>query len=117
MAAFLISQYDRDAAPDLNYNKAIQNSIWEAIRPAGNHTTTYNGVNYFNMAAGFVAGNPNDDLFRDYRIISGWTPQGGVQTFMTFAPVPEPATNALLGAGLLMLGLFSRRLRGSRRER
>jgi hypothetical protein len=133
MAAWLTTQYNFTSGvttPD----DEIQNAIWTLLNTTAKTRSNPNGTNgfpggdaqgtgaYLAQAYSFLTTTPSATLLQfesEIQIFTstdtvtysgtGWNPVSGAQEMITVTP--EPATLAMMGAGLLALGLIRRRIK------
>jgi hypothetical protein len=139
MAAYLIQQYIFPIATDTLAQQTtdfeIQNAIWTLLDatgatysncPAGvSQSACTTGTNAEITAAqtwingqiknGTLASFENTVVIYSSTSIAGqsdpWRYKDGAQEMIGFTATPEPATLAMLGAGLLAIGLFGKKLK------
>jgi choice-of-anchor C domain-containing protein len=120
-------QFDMAGNPDRSYEKSLRATASSGGAGA-DHVFTFNQTNHTHtdmgwetMSFDFVAGDTISQLyFNDETTV---TDNGGAfygaaldNVSVDLAPVPEPSTLLLLGAGLAGLGIFGRRLRRSSKK-
>ena len=108
-AAWLYEQYlDGSAsAGDVNF------AIWSLFDPQLNASTPGWDQGVTNLLAGagqWFADGAGGVNFSDFIIITPTDPgPGSAQEYLAVEPTPEPGTLALMGSGLLLLGIFARK--------
>jgi hypothetical protein len=118
-AAYLITQMQAyQAGIDTSSDDPYQLAIWSLLdlAPGDNVTETPQALTYRANAIAYILSHPSFG-FGSWAVVSGKVNSQGalqcdrVQTFLTpvAAQVPEPATYAMMGAGLLGLALIWRR--------
>jgi hypothetical protein len=131
LAGWLTTQYNFSSGVTLADDE-IQNAIWTLLNTTGttanfpfgdgDGTGTYltQALNFFNTTptAQLLQFESEIQIFTSTNVVTyngpGWSPVSGTQEMITVIPntsTPEPATLALMGAGLLTLGLFRKRIK------
>ena len=129
MAAWLTTQYSFPSGNVTTADDEIQNAIWTLLNTTGSTAGfPYGDVlgtgTYLTQAYTFVTTTPTAALLQfesEIRVFTstntvtyngtGWSPVSGNQEMITVMATPEPATLAMMGAGLLALGLFRKRMK------
>lgn len=118
-AAYLITQMQAfQSGADVSSDDPYQLAIWSLLdlAPGDNVSETSQALTYRADAISYILSNPTFG-FGSWAVVSGTVDAQGalecekVQTFLSpvASQVPEPATYALMGAGLLGLAMISRR--------
>src|ERR1035437_7664362 len=126
MAAWLTTQYNFGSGVTTGDDE-IQNAIWTLLNTTGSTsgfpfgdsagTGTYltQAINFFNttQTAALLQFESTIEVFTAKNVITysgrGWPPVSGTQEFICVTP--EPETLALMGGGLLLLGLFRKKIK------
>jgi len=129
MAAWLTTQYSFTGGTVTTADDEIQNAIWTLLNTTGSTSGFPYGDalgtgTYLTQAYNFVTTTPNAALLQFESQIkiftstntvtyngSDWNPVSGNQEMITVNSTPEPATLAMMGAGLLALGLIRKRIK------
>lgn len=127
MAAWLTTQYAFPAGTVTLSDDEIQNAIWTLLNTTGSTSGFPFGDGlgtgtYLTQAYSFVTTTPmaallqfesQIEIFTSTNTVTykgtGWSPISGNQEMITVMSTPEPATLAMMGAGLLALGLIRKR--------
>lgn len=123
MAAWLITQYNFSSGVTMADDE-IQNTIWTLLNTNGATFTSNGGTGtYMTQAESWIQGLSNAQLtaFENDVVIYTSTDVAaasdparwgtGKQEMIGIVGAPEPATLAMLGAGLLGIGLFRKRVK------
>jgi hypothetical protein len=115
LAAYLTTQYNLAPSPSpaiMNMDSGIQGAIWDLMNTSNTTFTVNNESTYLTQAIEWLK-NPSDSaavatLTSEVRI---YTPvvlsgRGDSQEMIGITTTPEPQTLAMLGIGLVALGLF-----------
>ena len=129
MAAWLTTQYTFPSGAVTLSDDEIQNAIWTLLNTTGSTSgfpfgdASGTGA-YLTQAYSFVTTTPTSALLQfesEIRIFTStntvaysgcdWSPVSGNQEMIAVMSTPEPATLAMMGAGLLALGLLRKRIK------
>jgi PEP-CTERM motif len=131
MAAWLVTQYNFPGSNVTLSDDEIQNAIWTLLNTTGTTsgfpfgdalgtgtflTQAYSYVTTTPTAA-LLAFESEIQIFTSTNVVKyngpNWSPLSGTQEMITVntASTPEPATLAMMGAGLLTLGMFRKRMK------
>ncbi len=128
IAAWLTTQYNFSSGVT-TADKEIQNAIWTLLNTTGSTsgfpfgdaagTGTYltQGINFFSTTpmTALLQFESEIEIFTSTNTITysgeGWSPISGAQEMITVNTTPEPETLAMMGAGLLALGLIRKRFK------
>lgn len=129
MAAWLITQYSFPGGTVTTADDEIQNAIWTLLNTSGSTSGFPFGDSlgtgtYLTQAYTFLTTTPMGallqfesqiEIFTSTNTVTysgvGWSPVSGNQEMITVNTTPEPATLAMMGAGLLALGLIRKRIK------
>jgi hypothetical protein len=127
LAAWLTTRYTFPGGTVTLADDEIQNAIWTLLNTTGTAagfpfgdsagTGTYltQALNFFNTTptAPLLQFESEIQIFTSTNVITysgpGWSPVSGTQEFICVTP--EPETLALMGGGLLVLGLFRKKIK------
>lgn len=128
LAAWLTTQYNFSSGVT-TADDQIQNAIWTLLNTSGGTSgfpfgdAAGTGA-YLTQAINFFTTTPTPQLLQfesEIRVFtstnvvtyngSNWSPISGTQEMITVTSTPEPATLAMIGVGLLGLGLFRKRMK------
>jgi hypothetical protein len=120
--AWLLDQYAINAETNTGLQIALQAAIWTVI----------NGTSKYSLDTGYYANNNGQDIVNEYNAMLGnlnSTTLGNISKYdwitpvdsngnqyqaqVTLAPVPEPGTMMLLGAGMLGFAICGKRRKNS----
>lgn len=128
IAAWLTTQYNFGSGVT-TADKEIQNAIWTLLNTtgstsgfpfgdaAGTGTFLTQGINFFNNTpnTALLQFESEIEIFTSTNTVTysgeGWSPISGTQEMITVNTTPEPATLAMMGAGLMALGLIRKRFK------
>jgi PEP-CTERM motif len=125
MAAWLITQYSFNSGNAAANNSEIQNAIWTLLNATAAPLPDSDGIGtYVMQAESWIVGEMATNkltAFENTVVIYSPTAVVGVadparytvgnQEMIGFTSAPEPATLAMLGAGLLFIGLLGKRIK------
>jgi hypothetical protein len=129
MAAWLTTQYSFPGGTVTTADDEIQNAIWTLLNTTGSTAGFPYGDaagtgTYLTQALTFITTTPSAallqfeseiEIFTSTNTVtyngSGWSPVSGNQEMITVNATPEPETLAMMGVGLLALGLIRKRIK------